>query len=77
MTTHEPDHMTYRMAWSVRELSECYGLHPDTIYREIHAGRLEAVKVRGRTIIFHDAVNAWRAALPRFGHATGARDDHR
>lgn len=63
MTMHEPD----RMAYSIRELSETFGLHPDTIYREIHAGRLEAVKVRGRTLIFRDALTAWRAALPRFG----------
>jgi excisionase family DNA binding protein len=57
-----------REAYSVKEVAEQYGLHRSTIYEEINDGRLEAVKVRGRTVIFRDAVDAWRAALPKLKH---------
>ena len=33
-------------------------------YQEIAAGRLRAVKVGRRTLITHDAAEAWLAALP-------------
>jgi excisionase family DNA binding protein len=54
-----------RDAFSVREIAERYGLHRDTIYQEINDGKLDALKVRGRTIITRDAVDAWRNSLPR------------
>jgi excisionase family DNA binding protein len=62
MTTPAP---IERDAFSVREIAERYGLHRDTIYQEINDGKLDALKVRGRTIITRDAVDAWRNSLPR------------
>lgn len=56
---------TGREAYSIREIAERYGLHRDTIYQEINDGRLEAVKVRGRTVILRDAISAWRMSLKR------------
>jgi excisionase family DNA binding protein len=57
-----------REAYSVREVAERFGLHRDTIYQEINEGRLEARKVRGRTVVLRDALDAWCASLPCMKH---------
>jgi len=66
-----------REGFSVREVAERFGLHRDTIYQEINEGRLEACKVRGRTVIFRDALAAWRESLPRLGHGQGNGQDQK
>jgi hypothetical protein len=35
-------------------------------YRELGLGRLEAIKLGGKTLISREAERAWRASLPRY-----------
>ena len=58
-----PTQTAERDAYSIRELAERYGVHPVTIYREIWDGRLTTFKLRGRTLISRDAVDAWRNGM--------------
>ena len=51
-------------AFSIREFCFRYGIGRTNAYEEIAAGRLRAVKVGRRTLISHDAAEAWLAALP-------------
>lgn len=37
-----------RRTYSVAELAEMYGVHASTIYREIEAGRLKAMRIGAR-----------------------------
>ncbi|MGO9062265.1 MAG: excisionase family DNA-binding protein [Candidatus Binataceae bacterium] len=53
-----------RRAFSVREFCVRYGIGRTHAYQEIAASRLRAVKVGRRTLIPHDAAEAWLAALP-------------
>lgn len=55
-----------RDAYSIRELAERYGVHRTTIYREISDGRLSIFKLRGRTLVSRDAVNAWQKSMRRW-----------
>ena len=52
-----------RDAYSIRELADRYGVHRITIYREVWEGRLTAFRLRGRTYVSRDAVDAWRKNL--------------
>ena len=52
-----------RDAYSVRELADLYGVHRMTIYREISDGRLTTFKLRGKTLVSRDAVDAWRNSM--------------
>jgi excisionase family DNA binding protein len=51
-------------ALSIDEFWSRYGVGRTTAYREIAARRLRAVKVGRRTLITHDAAEAWLASLP-------------
>ena len=53
-----------RRAFPIREFCFRYGIGRTHAYQEIAAGRLRAVKVGRRTLIAHDAAEAWLAALP-------------
>lgn len=48
-----------RLAYSVTELAEAANVSPQTIYREIEAGALQAKRIRGRLVIPADAVTQW------------------
>ena len=54
-----------RDAYSVRELAKRYGVHRMTIYREISDGRLTTFKLRGKTLVSRDAVDAWRNGMQK------------
>jgi len=51
-------------AFSISDFCRRYGIGRTNAYHEIAAGRLRAVKVGRRTLISHDAAEAWLAALP-------------
>jgi excisionase family DNA binding protein len=51
-------------AFSIPEFCRRYGIGRTNAYQEITAGRLRALKVGRRTLITHDAAEAWLAALP-------------
>ena len=52
-----------RDAYSIQDLADLYGVHRVTIYREIWDGRLSTFKLRGRTLISRDVVDAWRNSM--------------
>ena len=54
----------FRRAFPIREFCLRYGIGRTHAYQEIAAGRLRAVKVGRRTLITHDAAEAWLAGLP-------------
>jgi excisionase family DNA binding protein len=56
--------MHSRRAFPVCEFCLRYDIGRTKAYQEIAAGRLRAVKVGRRTLIPHDAAEAWLAALP-------------
>ena len=51
------------LAYSIREAASTSGIGRTTIYNEIAAGRLRAVKRGRRTLILADDLKAWVAAL--------------
>jgi hypothetical protein len=50
--------------YSVGDFCRLYGIGRTSAYAEIGAGRLIAVKAGRRTLISHDAAEAWLDALP-------------
>jgi excisionase family DNA binding protein len=50
-----------KLAYSVAELSDETSLSPQTLYKEIEDGRLNAVRIRGRIVIPATAVEDWLA----------------
>lgn len=48
-----------RLAYSVQELAQATSVSKQTLYQEIAAGRLRAVRVRNRILIPKAAVDAW------------------
>jgi len=51
-------------AYSIDDFARAYGHGRSTIYREIGAGNLRAVKSGGRTMILARDAEAWANALP-------------
>jgi excisionase family DNA binding protein len=49
-----------------------HGLSETTVYKEINEGRLVASKVGRRTVIFREAAEAWKAALPKYDAKSAA-----
>jgi hypothetical protein len=49
---------------NIEEFAVKHRISRAQVYKEIAAGRLEARKVGGRTIILREAAAAWRASLP-------------
>jgi excisionase family DNA binding protein len=48
-----------RLAYRVEEFGAAAGVGRSTVYEEISAGRLKAVKCGSRTLIPADAAEAW------------------
>lgn len=57
------------IADSVSDAAARLGVSRSLLYVELKSGRLEALKVRGRTIVSREAQSRWLAALPR-SHAS-------
>jgi len=58
-STNEP------LAVSIPEGCKMIGLKRSSIYREIAAGRIQAVKARGRTLLPVASLRTWLASLPQ------------
>lgn len=61
-----------RLAYSVAELCQTLGVSRDGIYAAIRRGELSAIKMGRRTLITHEAVEAFLLQLPRLGPAHGS-----
>jgi excisionase family DNA binding protein len=61
-TTTTPPHLT--SALTIKELCAAYRLCRETVYREIRARRLRAVKLGRKTLILRADAEAWAASLP-------------
>jgi excisionase family DNA binding protein len=66
-----------RRAFSISEFCVRYGIGRTNAYQEIATGRLRAVKVGRRTLITHDAAEAWLAALPEFNRPSRTSTERR
>ena len=66
-----------RRAFPIREFCVRYGIGRTHAYQQIAAGRLRAVKVGRRTLIPHDAAEAWLAALPELNSPSRTSTDRR
>ena len=53
------------LAVSISEAGRIIGIKRSSIYREIAAGRLTAVKANKRRLLTMEALRAWLAALPQ------------
>lgn len=53
-----------KLAFTVREFCEAYGISKFTAYGEIGAGRLKTKKVGRRTLVLRSDADAWANALP-------------
>jgi hypothetical protein len=58
--------MNDRSCFDVASFAADHGLSETTVYKEINEGRLAASKVGRRTVIFREAAESWRAALPKY-----------
>src|SRR4051812_10982712 len=58
-----------RGAFTIKELSVWANVGRTTLYAEIAAGRLEAIKVRNRTLVRVSAAEEWLNACPRICRA--------
>jgi excisionase family DNA binding protein len=57
--------MVHSGALSIEEFCSRYGIGRTTVYSEIKAGRLKAVKVGRRTLVPDHAGEAWLRSLPQ------------
>ncbi|WP_240695524.1 helix-turn-helix domain-containing protein [Thermus tengchongensis] len=48
-----------RLGYSVAEVAELLGVSKNLVYKAIHSGSLRAVKLGGRLIVPHRAVEEW------------------
>jgi len=64
-TSNTMDHQIEPLAVSIIEGCRMIGLKRSSMYREINAGRITAVKARGRTILPVASLRAWLASLPQ------------
>jgi excisionase family DNA binding protein len=62
------DHVR-RELYSPRETENILGVSHATLYRLINAGRLDARKVGGKTVITATSIEAFLASLPKVGEA--------
>jgi excisionase family DNA binding protein len=62
------DHVR-RELYSPRETENILGVSHATLYRLINAGRLDARKVGGKTVITATSIEAFLASLPKIGEA--------
>lgn len=52
---------THKLALSIAEACALTGVQKDSLYREIHAGRLKTAKIKGRRVIRREALEKWLA----------------
>ena len=48
-----------KLGFNIKEICQASGVGRSTIYKEINEGHLEAMKIRGRTIITMDNARKW------------------
>lgn len=53
-----PESKEVRRTYSVAEVADMYGVHPATIYREIKAGRLRAMRIGAKGGVVRVPVSA-------------------
>jgi excisionase family DNA binding protein len=58
------DLKTPKIAYGINEVAELTSLGRSTIYEEIRAKRLKAIKVRRRRIVTFEALTAWLQDRP-------------
>jgi hypothetical protein len=58
-----------RELYSPRETEHILSISHATLYRLINAGRLDARKIDGKTVIMAASIEAFVAALPKIGAA--------
>jgi predicted DNA-binding transcriptional regulator AlpA len=58
-----------RELYSPRETEHILSISHATLYRLINAGRLDARKIDGKTVITAPSIEAFLAALPKVGEA--------
>ncbi|ACU50159.1 phage excisionase [Brucella microti CCM 4915] len=58
-----------KVAFTVNEFCEIYGISRSLTYTELRAGRLTARKIGRRTIILKTDADAWLGSLPSAGAA--------
>jgi excisionase family DNA binding protein len=63
MTTDQP--IADRLADTIPEACARLRCSRSTLYLELKAGRLSAVKVRGRTLLLREEQARWLASLPK------------
>jgi excisionase family DNA binding protein len=54
-----------QLAYSIQQLGDVTGVGRTTIYAAIRDGHLKARKIRRRTVILHDDLQAFLNSLPR------------
>jgi len=66
--------------YRIPEFCQQFGVSRSTIYRELNAGRLKAVKVGRRTLLAEEDIDAWwmqryqlRSYIPRVRRGSGNR----
>lgn len=57
------------LAYRIDEFCKAYGLGRSLVYEELRAGKLQARKVGGRTLIFKADADRWANSLPVLGAA--------
>ena len=53
---------TEKVAYSVRETAECLGLHPNTVYQLISAGKLPALRLGRKILVSRAELEKWLAS---------------
>ena len=67
---------TPKKAWSVGEIAQIVGRHPDTVRNEIRRGRLRVGRLGGQIIVTYSALAAWlgeECARDLFGEPRASR----
>jgi predicted DNA-binding transcriptional regulator AlpA len=58
-----------RALYSPKETEAILGISHATLYRLIAAGRLDARKIDGKTVIIAQSIDTFLASLPKLGEA--------
>lgn len=61
----DTEHSIEPLAVGISEGCRILGVRKATLYREINAGRIKALKARRRTILPLASLRAWLASLPQ------------
>jgi hypothetical protein len=69
LLTGTPEAPPRRALYSPRETEAILGISHATLYRLINAGRLDARKLDGKTVITDGSIRQLIAALPKVGEA--------